>query len=24
VRVNSTPVDPTPYLPPNGPSDFHG
>jgi murein DD-endopeptidase MepM/ murein hydrolase activator NlpD len=24
VRVNSTPVDPTPYLPPNGPNDFRG
>ena len=24
VRVNSTPVDPTPYLPPNGPNDFKG
>jgi murein DD-endopeptidase MepM/ murein hydrolase activator NlpD len=24
LRVNSTPVDPMPYLPPNGPNDFKG
>jgi murein DD-endopeptidase MepM/ murein hydrolase activator NlpD len=24
VRVNNTPVDPMPYLPPNGPNDFKG
>lgn len=24
VRVNGTPVDPQPYLPPNGPNDFKG
>jgi murein DD-endopeptidase MepM/ murein hydrolase activator NlpD len=24
VRVNNTPVDPKPYLPPNGPNDFKG
>ena len=24
VRVNNTPVDPKPYLPPNGPNDFRG
>jgi murein DD-endopeptidase MepM/ murein hydrolase activator NlpD len=24
LRVNNTPVDPMPYLPPNGPNDFRG
>jgi murein DD-endopeptidase MepM/ murein hydrolase activator NlpD len=24
VRINNTPVDPKPYLPPNGPNDFRG
>jgi murein DD-endopeptidase MepM/ murein hydrolase activator NlpD len=24
VRLNNSPVDPKPYLPPNGPNDFKG